>query len=82
MQHRQNSYQVLSGSHLGNNAAVATVYIHLGSNDIRQNGVPVLNHRRRRLIARGLNAQYFHIQDYITSLQSSLKFSLLQNSIG
>jgi hypothetical protein len=48
---------MLSGSKLGNDAAIRSVNVVLGSDEVREDLAPVSDYRRRGLIARAFDTQ-------------------------
>jgi hypothetical protein len=52
--------QVLSRSELGNDAAIGTMDVVLGSNEVRQDLAPVSDYGRRSFIARALDTENEH----------------------
>ena len=59
--HRRHSQHMLPRRHLRHNPPIPRVQRRLRRHHIGTNNAPILNHRRRRLIARRLNPQYLHL---------------------
>ena len=59
--HRRHSQHMLPRRHFRHNPPIPRVQRRLRRHHIGTNNAPILNHRRRRLIARRLNPQYLHL---------------------